>query len=481
MKISLINPPFLFPNKVEFVYSQAIGLRYLSSYLKINHQHKVNFIDALMQGFTNVNRYANGYLVGLDLNEIVNKIPKDSELIGVSVPFSQMAPVAHNLLDSIKKEHPEALLIMGGVYPSTQPRLALTSKADLIIVGEGEHALKEIADGKNFHQTKGIYSRDSLNNEIFPAAERIQDLDSIPFPDYSIPLMDRYFNISPRMRRGRTATLVTSRGCPFACEFCSIHPVNGQRYRCRSTDNVLGEIEYLARKHSVRSLEFEDDNFTLCKDRTVEILEGMIRLNEQGANLQWRTPNGVRIDTLDEDVVKLIKRSNCTEIVLALEHGDQEMLKIMNKKLDLNKAFRAIRSLVKHGIKKITLFVIVGYPGETQKRFLNGLNYLEEIRKLKGNISLCANIAQPYPGTKLLARCRTEGYITDKNFDNFLIRKDMFSTGQAVLVTTPDFDSEEVFRRKKILMNRFGTNWKRIIRRFVPVWFINLIRKILHR
>ena len=207
----------------------------------------------------------------------------------------------------------------------------------------------------------------------------------------------------------------------------------------------------------------------------------MIRLNEQGANLQWRTPNGVRIDTLDEEVVKLIKRSNCTEIVLALEHGDREMLEIMNKKLDLNKAFRTIRSLVKHGIKKITLFVIVGYPGETQKRFLNGLNYLEEIRKLKGNISLCANIAQPYPGTKLLERCRTEGYITDKNFDNFLIRKDMFSTGQAVLVTTPDFDSEEVFRRKKILMNCFGTNWKSFVRKFVPVWIINLSRKILHR
>ena len=109
------------------------------------------------------------------------------------------------------------------------------------------------------------------------------------------------------------------------------------------------------------------------------------------------------------------------------------------------------------------------------------LSYLKEIRKLKGNISLCVNIAQPYPGTKLLARCRTEGYITDKNFDNFLIRKDIFSTGQAVLVTTPDFDSQEVLRRRKILMKRFGTNWKNIVRKYVPVWIINLVRKILCR
>lgn len=129
MKISLINPPFLFPDKVEFVYSQVLGLRYLSSFLKTNQQHEINFIDALMLGFSNVKKYANGYSVSMGTNDIIEKIPKDTELIGVSVPFSQMAPVAHELIDGAKRSFPEALIVMGGVYLSTQPQLALTSKA----------------------------------------------------------------------------------------------------------------------------------------------------------------------------------------------------------------------------------------------------------------------------------------------------------------------------------------------------------------
>lgn len=481
MKISLINPPFLFPDKVEIVYSQSLGLRYLSSFLRTNGDHKIHFIDGLMLGFSNVKRYANGYIVGLNIEEIVARVPRDTELIGISVPFSQIAPLAHNLTAHVKTRFPDAMIVMGGVYPSTQPQLALTSKADLIVVGEGECALKEIADGKKHQEIEGVYSRNSLENESFPAAKRIENLDSIPFPDYSIPLMDQYFNISPRMRRGRTAALVTSRGCPFACEFCSIHPVNGRKYRYRSADNVLDEIKYLVERHAIKSLEIEDDNFTLRKDRTVDILEGIICLNERGVNLNWRTPNGVRIDTLDEEMVKLINKSNCTEIVLALEHGDPEMLQIMNKKLDLDKTLNVLELLVKHNIKKITLFVIVGYPGETQKRFLNSLDYLKRIRKLGRNISICVNIAQPYPGTKLLERCKTEGYTTDKNFDNFLIRRDIMSTGKAVFITTADFDCQEVLHRKKLLMKCFGVSWKTTVKRFTPVKIINLARKLLRR
>ncbi len=480
MKITLINPPFIFPRKEEFIFSQCLGLRSLSSFLKAEGRHEVHFIDALRFGFSNIKKYASGYIVGLDIEDIIKMIPSTTDLIGVSAPFSQIAPVVHDLIEQIKLKFPNTLVVMGGVYPSTQPRLALKSKADLIVVGEGEIAIKEIADGKNPKEILGVYSHDSFNNERFPSARIVEDLDDLPLLDYSIPSMEKYFIISPRREKGCIASIITSRGCPFNCEFCSIHPIYGRKYRYRSATNVLEEIKFLVKRFGIRTLEIEDDNFTLRKRRTIEILEGIIYLNENNAHLNWRTPNGVKIDTLDEEVISLIKRSNCSEIVLALEHGDSEMLKIMDKDIDLDKAFHIIEMFIKYKIPRLSFFVIVGYPGETKERFIKGLNYLKKIRRLGGNTSLCVNIAQPYPGTRLLDRCFKEGYISDPEFDNFLIRRDLMSTGHTIWITTPDFDKEEVLRRKALLEECFDNTpkWRKMIKGFLPEPAINIIKAI---
>ena len=457
MKITLIHPPFLFPVEPEITLSHCLGLRYISSYLKTEGSHQVTFIDALNLGFSNIEKYANGYIVGLEIEDIVKQIPHDTDLIGISVPFSQLAPIAHDLVDLAKSRFPNAKIVMGGVYPSTQPREALSSKADLIVVGEGERALLQIASGKDPQGIKGVYSRADTQDEIFSATDLIEDLDTLPLPDDALPNMDQYYNISPRNDRAhRTASIITSRGCPFRCDFCSIHPVYGHRWRGRSAENVLYEIEYLNKKHGINCYEIEDDNFTLQKQRTIDILEGLVRLNEKGCNLMWRTPNGVRIDTIDADIARLIKRSNCKEIVVALEHGDREMLHLMNKKLDPDKAYDVMRMLVEQGIPHITIFVIVGYPGESRERFLKGLAYLKRIKALGGSVSVWVNIAQPYPGTRLLQRCKEAGYLSDPSIDNFLVKRNLMSTKHFVPITTPDFDAQEVLHRKRMIQEVFS-------------------------
>lgn len=455
MKVCLINPPFLFPYASGFVHSHCLGLRSLSAFLK-EGGHEVAFIDALMLGFDNYRKYANGYIVGLAATEIIKRIPQDAGLIGVSVPFSILAPVAHDIAGRVKESFKDVTLVMGGVYPSTQPSLALTSKADYIVVGEGETPMKELADGAAAEAISGVYSRAHTGARAYPPARMIRDLDLLPDPDCAIPMMERYFKHSPRNFKGRIASILTSRGCPFNCEFCSIHPVYGAQWRGRSPGRVLDEIEHLAGRFAINSIEIEDDNFTLKKDRAALILEGIIRLNERGMGLQWRTPNGVMIQTLDEDIIVLMKRAGCSSITLALEHGDPEMLRIMGKKLELDHAFTVIESLVRLGIPSITIFLIVGYPGETRARFDNSLKYLSRIRALGGNITVCANIAQPYPGTALLRRCVSEGYIKDKDFGNFIKRRDMTSSRHFVAVTTPDFDAGEVLKRKEEVEGYFS-------------------------
>jgi len=467
MDIALVNPPFLYPCKEEIVLSQCIGLRTLSSLLK-EAGHNVQFVDALRDGLSNVQKYANGYLVGDVYESIAGKVKPGTDLIGLSAPFSQLAPVAHDILGELKNRHPDAMLILGGVYPSSQPELAITSPADYIVVGEGERAIFAIANGQVPENIQGVCSPAGSQNS-FVSAERVSDLDELPFPDYSIPGIDGYFDLSPRMKRGRTAALVTSRGCPFNCEFCSIHPVCGRNWRYRSAENVLEEIEFLNRRFQIRSLEIEDDNFSLSKERMIAILEGIIRLNEAGANLSWRTPNGIRIDTLDQDVISLMKLSRCNDLVLALEHGDAEMLDIMEKKLSLDKAYEVVSTCVASGIDHINIFVIVGYPGETQGRFESGITFLRRLRDLGSNIDICANIAQPYPATRLLARCRAEGYVEGRDFDNFLVRRDLMSTAYGVPITTPDFNVREVMRRRELIWEVFHPErrWRRYLQPLV--------------
>jgi len=481
MRIALLNPPFLFPVRRQVVLSHCLGLRYLSAFLKRN-QHEVVFVDALMQGFERITEYDSGFRVGLAVQDIVDRIPLPVDLIGLSVPFSQLAPIAHEIAAAIKERLPSTPLVMGGVYPSTQPQSALSSDADLIVVGEGELAIAALADGVDAEEAPGVYSRASRELASFPPARLVQDLDELPFPDYSVPMMDRYFELSPRMARGKTASIFTSRGCPFACEFCSVRPVYGRGWRGRSAQHVLEELDYLVRDHQVRGLEIEDDNFTLNRDRAMGILEGIIRLNEQGAGIHWGTPNGVRIDTLDEEVLRTIRRANCQELVLALEHGDPEMLRIMNKGLDLDGAFTVLEQAVRCGIPLITLFLIAGYPGETRAHFERGLRFLERVRRLGGNVELAVNFAQPYPGAELLARCQREGYLVEDNIADFLHRPGLMSTGHTVSITTPDFDVAEVMRRRGELIELFGTPpWKRALKKLLPDSAIRAIRRVRRR
>jgi len=472
MKITLVNPPFVFPVTEEFSHSQILGLRYLSAYLKSRGPHRVEILDALHLGFSHVQKYYNGYQVGLETADLVSRISGDTDLIGVSVPFSQLAPVAHQIVAAAKARLPRVPIILGGVYPSSQPELALSSRADWIVVGEGEDALYRIAAGENPGEIKGVYGRGGTLNPPFVSTNPLADLDSLPFPDDALPEFDRYLATSPRLyRKHLAASIITSRGCPFSCEYCSIHSIYGKNWRSRSAENVLAEIDYWNTRHGVTYFEIEDDNFTLNRERAALILEGIIRFQERGRMLLWSTPNGVRIDTLDEELIRLIKRARCINVTIGLEHGSPEMIRLMNKRLDLEKAFETIRLLTKHKIPVISLFIIVGFPGETPARFDECVRYLREVKKLGGNFEVYVNIAQPYPGTRLRQQCLDAGYISNRSLGNFLVNPNLMSTSKFITITTEDFDAPEVLRRKKTIEKMFDRPISRRLKRIKPLYY----------
>ncbi len=484
MKILLINLPFIFDKKSDIILSHCLGIFQIASFLRENN-NDITILDALQEGSKIIKKHNKYYYrVGLSDEEIIARISADIDLIGISIPFSHLAYLAHNIIDKIKSVYSHIPIAIGGVYPSSQPELAVKSKADFVILGEGEEPMLDIVhflSNKTHELPNSIVRNES---ELISAKYHFSpDINSFPLPARDLVKFNNYLVRSPRNVRGwRSASIITSKGCPFDCEFCAVHPVGGYKWRPLSSERVLKEINYLVDNYQVNNIEIEDDNFTINKQRVEEILNGIIEINKNKQFLSWQALNGLRIDTLNEDLIKLFKESNCRHLNIALEHGDKEMLNIIGKKLNLDKVIEIVKLFKKYEIDS-HIFTIYGYPGESKERFENALNYYSQIKKIAPNIVFKFFIAQPYPNTKLFQRCVREGYLHDDVFSD-ITKINNFSTSNKIWITTPDFDKSEIKKRKKRLRKKLFTPKEYLmqtIREKLPDEIVDKLYSIYHK
>ena len=486
-KIVLINPPWVFAHPRDIVLSQNLGLGYLASSV-MAQGHRVSVIDALAEGVATQVRVRGRYQpyvqVGLAYAEIVTRIPRDADYIGITAPFTNHARIVKELAQKIKESFPRVPIILGGVYPSLVPAAAFCAAIDYYVIGEGELPLVKLLDGAAADSVLGLL-RCGQTERIGECAETIKDLDHIPFPAREkFPLALYLTYHSPRKQRLRTASVITSRGCPFGCRFCSIHAVTGFRWRKRSAENVLREIAALVEEHQVEHIEFEDDNFTLDKQRTIAIVDGISRLNATGKNISWSIPNGVRIDTLDEDLLLHIRQSNCIDLALAVESGDQNILAKMNKQLDLQKVLEVAKICARLGIKTSAFFML-GYPGETEASFRKSIAFVKQLRRA-GVHNFYATVTRAYPGTELFQQCRVAGFleeIADREnifLGNFISRESS--------IVTPEFSSRDVLRRMSVFEKitvpwylRWYHTYHHSIKKIIPDVFIQAMKRIFFK
>ncbi|MDI6780707.1 MAG: radical SAM protein [bacterium] len=456
MHITLICPPWYYMDRTPII-SNNLGLGYIAAYL-IEHGHLVEIIDSMAEGNRNAHRvstkYQRVYRIGLSYDEIVSRIKPDTDIIGITAPFINHAQIIRELSVKIKASYPNIPLVIGGAYPSTMPEHVLLpyegqrceNMIDYVIIGEGEIPMLELASGVAPEKIDGLYYR---GREQITRARFVEDMDTLPFPARHLLPVEKYLHTDTlgRRSRKRALELLTSRGCPFKCSFCATHPVFGYKWRARSAENIILEIKHLIAACGVEHINFIDDNISLDSRRMDSLLDQLIKEN---LGITWSAVSGLRISTLNKEILEKIKESGGIRINLAIESGDSEILDAMDKELDIEKIKEIVGICGKLGLSPRG-YLMVGYPGETRESFLKSMGFCEEL-KFAGMKTFILSIAQPYPKTPLWEMCRRQKYLVRDDMENVLF----FSEYPQPNIITPDFDQKEICFRFRYAQRRLN-------------------------
>jgi anaerobic magnesium-protoporphyrin IX monomethyl ester cyclase len=420
-----------------------LGLMYLSSYIKKYDQDILGEV-----GLIDYTVFAREIPTYQTLNNFLIMIAKQStNFIPDILAFSLNLSTSHHFFltcaELLKKIWPDAIVVVGGVHATnyTYPLLQ-TGLIDYIFRGEAEIAfskfIRAAADDKpGQSDIKGLYGRGIARDEetCLELCDYIEDLDLIPFPDWDLINMDFYLTHISRFpkkdlrqdRQSKMAEIFTTRGCPFSCTFCSAHTVHGRKVRYRSVENVLDEIKFLNERYGVNTFFPEDDLFTVQKPRTLNLLNGIRGLNISTFDMQF--PNGLSINTLDEELLDALIQVGMKIATLAIESGCEFVQKnIIHKRVNLQKAIKLVDLVHRKGIQ-VRCYFILGFPGETKEQMLESISFAKSLKADWYDFF----VATPLVGSEMYAQFLEMGYITD---DSNIWRSSFFWRRQ--------FDTKEI-------------------------------------
>jgi len=305
--------------------------------------------------------------------------------------------------------------VLGGPHPTVLPLGVINySFIDIIVVGEGEYAMREIALAKqermkSFKHILGIVYKE--DGEIITTSPRspIINLDQLPFPArHLFPPLKYYIPVT--YRKLPAAGIFTSRGCPYHCTFC-YHGIFGKKFRARSPENVLAEIELLKDKYRIREFHIADDTFNVDKERVKKICHLLI---ERKINIPWACAQGLRINLIDQEILNAMNEAGCYKICYGIESGNQGVLNNIKKGITLEEAENAVQMAKRAKLIVGGLFMIGNY-GETEQTINETINFSKKLRLDYAVFS----IATPYPGTKFYEQVLKKGKMLATNWNEF--------------------------------------------------------------
>jgi anaerobic magnesium-protoporphyrin IX monomethyl ester cyclase len=457
MRVCLVNPPRIQPKLWgKPAAFQPLDIAYVAAILE--KDHTVSIIDCPTEGWRNLQEVDGvKYRLGLSKEQITDRIRAwKPDLVVISVPFSGWWRTAFEVASAVKTADKEIKTALIGLHPSAKPLESLAHpNIDFVVMGEPELTVQELASAlekgaaANLKKVKGLGYTIEGEVKINPRRPVIEDLDSLPFPArHLLPMKELFEAVKKTPIRGEIrkpcARVLTSRGCPNNCIFCSNHIVMGKKWRGRSPENVVDELEQIVKTYGVKQVDFEDDNLTFNRKRMEAICNQIV---ERSIDLEWYTPNGVRADCLDAELLGKMRRCGCQRIMVAPESGVQRVVNdIIKKNQDLKRVEDAIVAARKVGIK-VSCFFIMGFIGETKEDIKATINYAYHLRQM-GADRFYFSYATPLVGTELYSQAEQGGYLRAGYSDEAL------SWAQP-LIETPQFTANDLqeLAAKAVLVN----------------------------
>ena len=397
LKILLISPMYN-----SSIVAPCLGLGYLASALKKNG-HDVLILDGL--------------------REKIEYNPSEWDIVGVSA----MSTYFPECIEEVKKAKSYGLkTIIGGPHIICDPIQSLIdSGADYAAIGEGERTMTQLAAGLPPAQVDGLAywnngkvvqskQSDAMIGETESGATTFLmkenmytlqvgklkrdfqlNIDDFGRPDWS-SIDPRTYPVAPHGMIAHAhpiAPIITTRGCPYSCTYCSAPITAGKRMRYRDPKNVVDEIEMLVNDFGVKEIQIEDDNFTLNRKHCITICEEILK---RGIKVLWSLPNGVRIDKLDKEMLLLFKKAGCVSMALGIESANQRILDMIKKELNQEIVKKVVQDVADVGIETVGFFMI-GFPTETKQEIENTINFALELPLTR---AIFAKVT-PLPGTEL--------------------------------------------------------------------------------
>ena len=441
------------------------GLACIASYIR-EHSFSVGIMDALAED--------------MEPMQVLDYIGKHQPKV---IGFSAMTPQflrTVRIAKDISKRFPEILTIIGGHHASIMPYETLEEDCclDLLVYGEGEETFLEIInkykergwnkeeflkDADCLKAIDGIAFRDKDSNiKINKSRRQIEDLDSLPSPAWDLLPLGKYIPLPNQYLNKPVIHMVSIRGCPFDCDFCSNNSVFGRKIRARSPERVVDDIKYVKSKYNMKEISFWDDTMTVNKKWLERFCNCLI---ENKVNVTWTCYS--RVDTVNLEILKLMKKAGCWNIFYGYESGNQQLLDNINKGITLEQIRNANKWTKEAGIEVRASFMIA-LPGETPEMAKKTIDFAIELEPEYAQFS----ITTPYPGTKLFDTAKKSGRLRE-DFSKY-------NMWEVVYVPEGYMDEKQIVAIEKLAMRKFYFRFRFIFEKIKRVRSFEDIRRYIN-
>jgi len=404
MKILLINPPFKYtiqscqPKILEegLDFLPPLGLMYIAAYLKKETNHQIEILD------TQVER--------LNYDQIEDRIKeKNPDIVGITAMTFTLIDVIKTA-QTVKRVNPNIKIILGGPHVIIYPQETINiPEIDFLVLGEGEQIIKQLIENihqpEKLKQLKGLVFK--IKGEIINTGmtEPIENLDTLPFPARRLTPYKKYFSVVSS--NTPVTTMFTSRGCPYKCLFCD-RPTFGKNFRARSAKSVVDEMEQ-CQKMGIKEIFIYDDTFGVDRQRVIDICNEILK-----SNLEIAWDVRTRVNTVDEEMLALMKKAGCQRIHYGVESGTTKILKVLRKGITLEQVKKAFEWTKKAGIQTAGYFMI-GSPTETREDILTTIKFIKKLNPDYVHITTTT----PFPATDLYKMALEEKIIASDVWREF--------------------------------------------------------------